>query len=193
MNEPTPMRPAVDLETALWGPVLPDRVCGDCTVCCTTLQVDTPELKKPAETPCVHLGGGGCGIHAVRPSICRTWFCAWRRLAIMAEDMRPDRSGLLVFVSFAREPKNCFERVAITVRLLPGSTAIADGTAGRVLDSVCDQLTPVWFSDGATKLLMHPADDVARHVLEGTPAPPLLREEVAAWRERYLPASSAAT
>lgn len=103
----------------------------------------------------------------------------------MAEDSRPDRSGLLVFVNFAREPRNCFEGISITVRMLPGSTAIADGTAGRVLDSLCDQLLPVWFSDGTRQLLMHPANDVAEHVLAGTQAPPHLRDEVDDWRGRY--------
>lgn len=174
-----------DLETSLLGPVLDDRSCGACTVCCTTLKVDTPEFKKQAGTPCAHLGSHGCNTHALRPHICRTWFCAWRRVASMAEDTRPDRSGLLVFVNFVREPRNCFEGVSITVRMLPGSTAIADGTAGRVLDSLCDQLIPVWFSDGSRQLLVHPENDVAQHVIARTQAPPHLRDEVDAWREHY--------
>ena len=69
--------------------------------------------------------------------------------------------------------------------MLPNSTAIADGAAGRVLDSLCDQLVPVWFSDGTRQLLMHPANDVAEHVIAGTEAPPHLRAEVDAWRKRY--------
>lgn len=103
----------------------------------------------------------------------------------MADDARPDRSGILVFVSLVREPRNCFEGVSITVRMLPGSTAIADGTAGKVLDSLCDRLVPVWFSDGRRQLLMHPDDEVARHVVAGTRPPPHRRDEVDAWRERY--------
>lgn len=179
------MHTDTDLETTLLGPVLADRACGDCTVCCTELTVDTPDFAKPAGTPCIHLLGQGCGIHAVRPRICRTWFCAWRRIASLPDDARPDRSGLLVSLNFVKAPQNCFEGVSINVRVLAGSDAIENGMAATVLDSVCDQLIPVWFSDGSKKMLMHPDNDVARLVLSGDAAPHHLRDEVAAWRERY--------
>lgn len=174
-----------DVERSLLGPLLEERRCGDCTICCTTLMVDTPDFKKPADVPCVHVGAGGCAIHAVRPTICRTWYCGWRRVAALPEAARPDRSGLLVSVSYVREPRNCLEGVSINVRLLAGSSAIADGRAAAVLDVLCQGLTPVWFSDGARKMLMHPANDVAQHVIAGTAPPPHLRVEVAAWRARY--------
>jgi Fe-S-cluster containining protein len=179
------MQADADLETTLLGPVLPGRSCGECTACCTVLKVDSPNFKKPAGTPCTHLGAGGCSIHAVRPRICRTWFCAWRRVASMPDETRPDRSGLLVSLNFVLEPQNCFEGVSINVRLLAGSTAIENGLAARVLDSLCDQLVPVWFSDGSKKMLMHPDDEVAQHVLSGSPARPHLQDEVQAWRDRY--------
>ncbi len=179
------MHTDTDVETLLLGPVLPGRACGECTACCTVLTVDTPEFRKPAGTPCVNLSAGGCRIHDVRPRICRTWFCAWRRVAKMPDDARPDRSGLLVSVNFVQAPQNCFEAVSINVRALPGSEAIANGMAATVLDSLCDQLVPVWFSDGSRKMLLHPEDDVARLVLSGTAAPAHLQDEVNAWRARY--------
>ena len=179
------MHTETDLETILLGPVLADRACGDCTACCTVLTVDTPDFAKPAGTPCVHLSEQGCGIHAIRPHICRTWFCAWRRVARLPEDARPDRSGLLVSLNFVREPQNCFEGVSINVRALAGSDAIANGMAATVLDSLCDQLVPVWFSDGTKKMLMHPDDEIARLVLSGDAAPAHLQHEVEAWRARY--------
>lgn len=179
------MHADTDLETALLGPLVPERTCGDCTVCCTVLKVASPDFSKPADTPCAHLGARGCTIHAVRPRICRDWYCGWRRVAAMPEAARPDRSGLLVSLGFERAPRNCLEGVAITVRRLEGSSAIEDGIAAAVLDAVCDRLVPVWFSDGARKMLMHPADQVAGHVLAGTPAPAPLAAEVAAWRARY--------
>ena len=174
-----------DLETVLLGPVLADRECGDCVACCTVLTVDTPDFKKAAGTPCEHLVPGGCGIHQVRPHICRTWFCAWRRVARMPDEARPDRCGLLVSVNFEREPRNCFEGVSINVRKLSGSDAIESGMAGTVLDSLCEGLVPVWFSDGSKKMLMHPHNEVARLVISGDPAPPHLREEVTIWRKHY--------
>lgn len=179
------MHSGTDLETMLLGPVLADRACGECMACCTVLTVDTPDFKKPAGTPCAHLTSQGCSIHAVRPDICRTWFCAWRRVADMPDEARPDRSGLLVSLNFEPEPRNCFEGVSINVRLLAGSDAIGTGVAATVLDSLCDRLIPVWVSDGSKKMLMHPENDVARFVLSGEPAPAHLQDEVAAWRERY--------
>ncbi|HXH15614.1 MAG TPA: YkgJ family cysteine cluster protein [Sphingomonas sp.] len=179
------MHSQTDVETLLLGPVLAERACGDCTACCTILTVDTPDFKKPAGTPCVNLCAAGCGIHDVRPPICRTWFCAWRRVAAMPEGTRPDLSGLLVSINFVHAPQNCFEGVSIHVRVLPGSDAIRNGMAAAVLDSLCDQLVPVWFSDGSKKMLLHPEDDVARLVISGDPAPAHLQDEVSAWRTRY--------
>ena len=174
-----------DIETTLLGPVLAERSCGACTACCTVLTVDTLDFSKPAGTPCPQLTAQGCSIHAVRPHICRTWFCAWRRIASMPDEARPDRSGLLVSLNFERAPRNMFEAVSINVRTLPGSDAIGNGMAQTVLDSVCDRLVPVWFSDGSRKMLMHPENEVARLVLSGEPAPAHLEEEVTAWRDRY--------
>lgn len=176
---------APDLETILLGPVLAGRDCGDCTVCCTVLTVDTPDFKKPAGTPCSKLTTQGCSIHAERPHICRTWFCAWRRVADMPDDARPDRSGLLASVNFVREPRNVLEAVSINVRALPGSDAIDTAMARTVIDSLCERLVAVWYSDGSRKMLLHPENDVAQCVISGAPAPAHLAQEVAAWRERY--------
>ena len=174
-----------DLETILLGPVLTERSCGDCTACCTVLTVDTPDLKKPAGTPCAKLTAQGCSIHAERPHICRTWFCAWRRVAAMPEDARPDRSGLLVSVNFVRAPRNALEAVSLNVRAIRDQNGIDPALTQRLLDSLCDELVAVWYSDGAKKMLLHPENDVARAVLSGTAPPPHLAQEVAAWRERY--------
>ncbi len=103
----------------------------------------------------------------------------------MPDDARPDRSGLLVSLNFVREPRNCFEGVSINVRAIAGSDAIDSGMTQAILDSLCDRLVPVWFSDGWKKMLMHPEAEVARLVLSGDPAPAHLQDEVAAWRERY--------
>jgi hypothetical protein len=179
------MQSAADVETMLLGPVLADRACGDCTACCTVLTVDTPDFSKPAETPCVHLGAHGCGIHAERPAICRSWFCGWRRVVDLPDEARPDRSGLLVSLNFVRAPRNCFEGVSINVRTVTAGQAIDKRIAAIILDALCVQLVPVWFSDGAKKMLMHPDNDVASLVISGEAAPAHLEKEVAAWRARY--------
>lgn len=179
------MRAAMDLESRIFGPLVADRDCGDCTICCDVLRIDTPDLQKPAGTPCSHLGARGCTIHAVRPEICRAWFCGWRRVEAMPDSARPDRSGLLVSLDFVREPRNIFEGASIVVRSLIGRAAFGSAAAADLIDGLCNQMVPVWIHDGTRKVLVHPEDDVANLVLSGGAAPAHLREEVAAWRNLY--------
>ena len=77
-----------------------ERVCGECSLCCTVLRVDP--LAKLAGTPCscLRAGGAGCSIYANRPPICREYRCLWLRGGLDRED-RPDRLGA-VFDLWAR-------------------------------------------------------------------------------------------
>lgn len=71
-----------------------ERSCGPCSACCTVLRVD--ELRKPAGVDCEHQrAGGGCGIHASRPPICRAYHCLWLQGGL-EDDERPDRTGGIV-------------------------------------------------------------------------------------------------
>ena len=54
------------------------RICGPCTVCCTVLKIEAPELRKGAGTSCKHLRGAGCGIYESRPPVCQQFLCGWR-------------------------------------------------------------------------------------------------------------------
>lgn len=72
------------------------RRCGSCSLCCRVLRVD--ELRKLGGTPCAHQRAeGGCGIHPVRPGICRAYRCLWLRGGL-GEDDRPDRLGAVLDV-----------------------------------------------------------------------------------------------
>ncbi len=97
-----------------------------------------------------------------------------------AGPVRPSRVD-----QFRARAANCFEGVSINVRALAGTDAIENGMAATILDSLCNQLVPVWFSDGSKKMLMHPEAEVARLILSGEAAPAHLQDEVAAWREHY--------
>jgi hypothetical protein len=73
------------------------RVCGDCRLCCKTLEV--PELGKAPGKWCAHAynepGGAQCSIYDKRPESCRAFRCMW--LDGFFEDRdRPDRSRLVV-------------------------------------------------------------------------------------------------
>jgi hypothetical protein len=73
------------------------RECGGCTVCCKTLKINVPELKKLAAVLCEHCTAGvGCRIYEARPSVCKGWYCGWRRMRYLNDDWRPDRCGVLI-------------------------------------------------------------------------------------------------
>lgn len=76
--------------------LIKNRKCGSCSVCCTSLRIEQPTLKKLADVPCQHLKPqGGCSVYNERPDVCRTWYCGWRIMDIGPE-MRPDRSKVLI-------------------------------------------------------------------------------------------------
>jgi hypothetical protein len=73
------------------------RECGECTVCCVTLHIDTDEFRKLPGVRCPHLGDArGCSIYPIRPSACRTYHCGWRYLSFLSDSWRPDKSGVLI-------------------------------------------------------------------------------------------------
>jgi hypothetical protein len=75
---------------------LPERACGDCTVCCTHLTIDTPAFAKIAGVTCENCGSQGCAIYETRYEICRTYRCGWKHATWLAEAMRPDRCGIII-------------------------------------------------------------------------------------------------
>ena len=74
------------------------RECGECTVCCTWLAINKPEVQKQPGATCKHCTGQGCGIYETRYPICRDYYCAWRGMDIFDESWRPDRSGVFAYV-----------------------------------------------------------------------------------------------
>jgi len=77
--------------------LVPNRECGECTACCINLRIEEASLKKHAGTPCSHLiEKKGCGIYGERPEVCRNWYCAWRFMAQLDSEWRPDKSNILL-------------------------------------------------------------------------------------------------
>ncbi len=77
-------------------PLIPDRTCGECTVCCVVLAIDHEEIQKDAGIRCPH-ANKCCRIYARRPTPCREFVCAWRAIPGLDDDWRPDRSGVLLY------------------------------------------------------------------------------------------------
>ena len=77
-------------------PLIPTRSCGPCRACCVVYDIDDKPVHKNAQVVCPHHTGDGCGIYETRPQTCRTFFCQWRYDPILAEEWRPDLSGVVV-------------------------------------------------------------------------------------------------
>lgn len=79
------------------------RTCGTCSLCCKlpgvyTLPEQTPALTKPPNQWCQHCKvGSGCGIYDNRPQPCRNFDCLWLVHPEMAEELRPDRSHVIMY------------------------------------------------------------------------------------------------
>jgi hypothetical protein len=105
--------------------LVPGRSCGTCTLCCTVLAIDQPDIQKEAGVTCRHCRGG-CAVYETRPVLCRDFHCGWRQLPILDEDWRPDRSGVFV-----------------DVEVIDGETALSMVLVGNPLKTVRQP----WFID----------------------------------------------
>jgi hypothetical protein len=76
------------------------RQCGDCSGC-KLLEVDHPDLQKPANEWCRHCrpGCGGCTIYDHRPSICRGFACQWLVTPTMSDVWRPNHAKMVVHLT----------------------------------------------------------------------------------------------
>lgn len=169
---------------AAFGPLLPKRACGECTVCCTVCAIE--ELAKPNDTRCVHLSAsGGCGIYDERPGSCRAFYCAWRRLSWLGNAMRPDRSGVMLTLEVDPGAANPFERRYIVARWIAGGPDSDRATAEQLRALFRRQSVPCFFSPSGSsvKRLAHPSVRVYEHVLGGTLPGGAADAEVLRWKK----------
>jgi hypothetical protein len=172
-----------DIADAMLGPVVAGRQCGGCVTCCTALTIATKELTKPAGTPCRHNDGAGCTIYEARPPVCRNWHCGWRRLEMLPDDFRPDRSGILIAFQIALDAKSPLERCCIIVRL-SDPRRVDQRHLSALLDMFRKARIPVWVAEGSRRELAHPGADIGRHLMAGTRPGGRLGEEVRQWEAR---------
>jgi hypothetical protein len=121
------------------------RNCGTCDVCCVTLTIDDPELKKVQGYRCPHLKPSqGCSIYDTRPHTCRTFYCGWRRLKWVRGSLCPDRSGVLAELAGEIEPDGT-RRLGVAITLLNRAALKAEGLAETVTAAVAAQV-PVFLT-----------------------------------------------
>ena len=74
------------------------RDCGDCTLCCKVMAIET--LAKPAGVWCRECRPGrGCLIHSERPAECRDYSCLWLLDDRLGPQWKPNRSRLVLTTS----------------------------------------------------------------------------------------------
>ena len=168
--------------------LVPERQCGDCMVCCEYMPISTKGLIKAAETLCPHvIANRGCSIYDIRPNVCRTWHCLWRRDAAMPDALRPDRSGMIFSLIIHDEPRSVFETAHITCIAMKSKNDFgAPMNAATIQRFVDEGVLPVWLSHGGGKNLLYPDVKMADAILKPVTTDfPYLVEQGKKWRERY--------
>jgi hypothetical protein len=176
------------LNDLVFGPALDDRACGDCIACCLLPAIDTPELKKPERQLCPHCTGKGCGVYDARPAVCRTFNCAWKRIASMPPETRPDRLGVMFTLERHLPARNVFEHLYVAAVAVADPRALQNRLARDALHMFCEGVLPVFVSWEGTKTLVHPEPALADAIMN--PAPQRDRALVKsgrAWLKRYAP------
>jgi hypothetical protein len=97
-------------------PLVSDRACGECQMCCIVPSIDKPEIQKVPGAPCRHCANGGCGIYETRPQICRAYYCGWRRTRSFPDGWRPDISGIFADLEINSLPQ--FGPLAVNLILI---------------------------------------------------------------------------
>ena len=174
------------LADLMFGPPYDDRACGECIACCVVTVIDTPELKKPEGQVCPNCSGEGCAIYDSRPDVCRTFNCAWKRIASMPPETRPDRLGVMFTLERHLPPRNVFEHLYFVGVATGDPRALESPAAKDALAMLSEGVLPVFVSAGGTKTLVHPEPNLADAIMN--PAPQRDRALVGrgrAWLKRY--------
>ena len=75
-----------------------ERNCGDCTLCCKVMAIET--LAKPAGTWCSHCRPGcGCLIYETRPTECLSYSCLWLTDKRFGQHRKPNKSKIVLTAS----------------------------------------------------------------------------------------------
>lgn len=107
-------------------PLVPDRDCGSCNVCCVALSIDEPTLRKTPGIRCSHAQpDNSCGIYDSRPGTCSSYFCGWRLWRWVPQNMRPDQAGVLIR-DYQPTAANRDRKPGVAFMTLPGAVINSD-------------------------------------------------------------------
>lgn len=121
------------------GTTVPNRGCGQCTVCCRIPEISDPELTKPAGEPCINLSKHiGCSIYESRPATCKTWLCLWRELSWLTDECRPDRLGIFFNLESTEDDPDDLSQTYIVGRTTGNEGAYNSPLARKVFDAMLE-------------------------------------------------------
>jgi hypothetical protein len=172
------------------GPLLTEqlvegRACGPCIGCCSIYQI--PALQKPKYTLCKHCTGSACGIYDDRPDDCRTFYCLWRRIAVMPEQARPDKIGIVFTYEIYHPPPTPFQRRYIIGRAI-NDPAVFDKPMGRAAVNmfIREGSLPVFIAHSLETKMVYPDPDFSDAILNPTTTRHVALVPAAlAWRQQY--------
>jgi hypothetical protein len=170
------------------GAAKSDRACGDCVACCQVLNINEPEMVKPADQMCMHCTGKGCGIYDTRPSVCRTWDCVWRRIPSMPAATRPDKLGVVFTIDRQPEPQTLFDRLYFVGRAVGAPEALGKPETTDVGVMLSNGPLPVFISWGGERQMIVPRPALAAAIVDPLgPHDFTLVQEGRAWLAKYEP------
>ncbi|KAB1072908.1 hypothetical protein F6X53_27715 [Methylobacterium soli] len=106
---------------------------------------------------CEHNTGRACGIYHERPETCARWYCLWRRIDALPDELRPDRSGV-VFTLESRPPgDSASEGACIVCRAVDGGRAFDQWEVVEAFAMfIREGSLPVWRASTQSATLMYP-------------------------------------
>jgi hypothetical protein len=161
------------------------RTCGPCIGCCSIYQI--PALQKPKYTLCQHCTGSSCSIYDDRPHDCRTFYCLWRRIAVMPEEARPDKIGIVFTYEIHGSPPTPFHKRYIIGRAINDPTVFETPMARAAVNMfIREGSLPVFIAHALETKMVYPDPDFSDAILNPTTTRHVALVPAAlAWREQY--------
>jgi len=141
------------------------RSCGECVACCQVLNIDQPDMLKPAGQMCLHCTGAGCGVYAVRPNVCREWDCAYKRIASMPPETRPDKLGVLFTIDRQAKPQSPFDRLYFVALAIKDAKALYSKDTLNVAYMLANGPLPIFLSAADKRERVYPREALAAAIL----------------------------
>jgi hypothetical protein len=130
-------------------------------VCCRVLEIEA--LDKPAGILCRHNTGSACGIYLTRPEACARWYCLWRKIGALPDELRPDRSGVVFSLENRPPVAGAPDGVCVVGRAVDGKQAFDRWEAVEAFAMfVREGSLPVWKVADRHATLMHPGPQIRR-------------------------------